>query len=283
MFSLEFDPNGTIVGLLPPQKKARGFSLGDLKHFVHMKILDLREAKTETSPEQIDEFISNLKNLEEMYLTCGPDLVEIPKTIGNLTKLRVLDLRGCSNLTTLPESIGELSALESLYLSGSELDGLPESIGQLNRLTKLEVLDMEDGYQCQFTRSMKKLSKLRDIALHGMVIQLHDGLPSWNIERASFYWDDKTKSLAGLGPALRNWRNLKSLHIDAKFTKKACAFPIAQPFAEQRRLEDLCIESVANIDWNPVPRCLQRHPTSPFGDVPAQFEVLGNRSILRQR
>lgn len=94
----------------------------------------------------IPSAISNLSNLEELYLHTGVIACQtglnrntitgsIPESIGQLSLLRKLYL-SCVGLSgTLPSSLTQLVNLESLYLDGNSLSGsLPLDIGSMAAL-----------------------------------------------------------------------------------------------------------------------------------------------------
>ncbi|MBQ6205991.1 MAG: leucine-rich repeat domain-containing protein [Oscillospiraceae bacterium] len=72
-------------------------------------------------------FISNLSNLQELYLF-NTQITVLPDSIGNLSHLQRLSLSD-TQITTLPESVGSLSNLQSLSLIRTPLyKNLPPEI-----------------------------------------------------------------------------------------------------------------------------------------------------------
>jgi leucine-rich repeat protein SHOC2 len=82
--------------------------------------------------QQLPEDISNLKNIEELYVFDN-ELTSLPSSIGELTQLKELDVYD-NNLQTIPEEIGKLTNLKRLNLEDNDLRTLPNTIINLTQL-----------------------------------------------------------------------------------------------------------------------------------------------------
>ena len=73
---------------------------------------------------KLDKRISNLRNLEVLYLG-GNDLTEVPVELGTLHNLSLLYL-GDNMLQQLPAEIGRLGSLRTLNLHNNKFKYLPQ-------------------------------------------------------------------------------------------------------------------------------------------------------------
>lgn len=73
---------------------------------------------------KLDKRISNLRNLEVLYLG-GNDLAEVPVELGSLHNLSLLYL-GDNRLQQLPAEIGRLGSLRTLNLHNNKFKYLPQ-------------------------------------------------------------------------------------------------------------------------------------------------------------
>ncbi|XP_043699903.1 disease resistance protein L6-like [Telopea speciosissima] len=133
-----------------------------------LKYLDASGCRMKSLP-----WLSNLTNLEVLYLNDCPNLVEIPTTINALTRLESLALGGCPHLRCISNLPSGLKILEVSYcenmieISGFSSSGMRNleklSIYTCPRLEKIESLEGLDSLQ-QFVISgccsLRKLPKL---------------------------------------------------------------------------------------------------------------------------
>ena len=96
-----------------------------------------------TNPDltgRIPNELSNLLNLEYLYLDGNSLTGEIPPYIADLRKLRSLSL-GDNNLTgEIPRELGKLLSLEGLYLNDNNLTGeIPRELADLKILDRMDL------------------------------------------------------------------------------------------------------------------------------------------------
>ncbi len=99
-----------------------------------LRYLNLENNKIETLPDNF----GNLKDLEELIIDRGNELLELPENFDNLTKLRILKLSE-NKLKKLPRGFSKLVKLEEIEITGNNLTELPEDIGNLQNLLQLHV------------------------------------------------------------------------------------------------------------------------------------------------
>ncbi|XP_031574372.1 E3 ubiquitin-protein ligase LRSAM1-like [Actinia tenebrosa] len=109
---------------------------GSMKDLVDVKVLDLRDNRITSLPNEIKE----LKSLQVLNVQ-NNKLKTLPTTIGALKSLQTIDLQG-NNLTSLPDAIGNLENLKKLNLSGNpKLESLPASLAYCRLLDNI-ILDV---------------------------------------------------------------------------------------------------------------------------------------------
>jgi Leucine-rich repeat (LRR) protein len=95
---------------------------------------------SETDISELPESISQLQQLEKIYLTKCYAITEFPIHITKLKSLKILDM-SFTNIVKVPDEIGNLLNLENLYLNNCyKLTHLSRRIVDLVELKKLIVL-----------------------------------------------------------------------------------------------------------------------------------------------
>jgi len=116
-----------------------------------LKVLDLSGNDFIKLPEEI----SNLSNLEEIYLNDEKNM-NLPKTLSTLAKLpnlKTLHLEN-DNLSKLPSEILEFKSLENLYLNQNKFKKIPE----IQSLDHLKYLDLKGNDIKPELQDMKNLN-----------------------------------------------------------------------------------------------------------------------------
>jgi Leucine-rich repeat (LRR) protein len=116
-----------------------------------LKVLDLSGNDFIKLPEEI----SNLTNLEEIYLNDEKNM-NLPKTLSTLAKLpnlKTLHLEN-DNLSKLPNEILEFKSLENLYLNQNKFKKIPE----IQTLDHLKYLDLKGNDIKPELQDMKNLN-----------------------------------------------------------------------------------------------------------------------------
>lgn len=149
-----------------------------------------------------------IPNLEEIFLECCTNLIELHPSIGFLKKLIILNCNNCKKLEIFPDNL-ELESLQTLILSGcSKLDWLPESLGKSKALVELRT----NGTNIQqFPSSIQYLDNLRALSIGG-----HKDIPTKSVKsivsRLFLAW--KQQDFSGvILPPLSGLRLIKDLDV----------------------------------------------------------------------
>nr|XP_028956654.1 disease resistance-like protein DSC1 [Malus domestica] len=105
------------------------------KHLERLKFINLNHSHyLERTP-----YLTEVKNLEELFLEDCNSLFEVHPSISSLQNLLVLSLRGCKELRKFPSSIC-MKSLKSLILSGcSSFEKFPEISDVMKELSNLHL------------------------------------------------------------------------------------------------------------------------------------------------
>ncbi|KAK8278171.1 hypothetical protein V6Z11_D09G023900, partial [Gossypium hirsutum] len=112
----------------------------------------------------IPSSVSNLTNLDSLFLQSNQLDGSIPKDIGRLTNLVALNLSSNCLVGPIPSSVSNLTNLSSLFLQSNQLNGsIPEDIGGLTNLVELKL--SSNGLLGHIPSSLGHLTNLVELDL----------------------------------------------------------------------------------------------------------------------
>ncbi|PKA54396.1 Receptor-like protein kinase HSL1 [Apostasia shenzhenica] len=91
--------------------------------------------------ETIPPFLGNISTLLQLNLSYNPFTAStIPPNLSNLTNLEILWLAGCGLVGEIPRELGNLVKLTNLDISGNSLTGeIPETLSRLTSVVQIEL------------------------------------------------------------------------------------------------------------------------------------------------
>ena len=138
----------------------------------HVTGIDLSNNKLSGS---IPTSLSNLTQLQNLYLHVNQLSGSIPASLGNLAQLQNLFLHDNQLTGSIPASLGNLTQLQFLHLGRNPLSGgIPESLTNLTRLQTLWLYDNQ--LSGSIPASLSNLSQLQYLQLDHN--QLSGGIPA---------------------------------------------------------------------------------------------------------
>jgi Leucine-rich repeat (LRR) protein len=108
---------------------------------------------------EVPKVIFSIQSLKKLYLS-GP-YEFIPPDIGNLGSISELEIAG-ENFKSIPEEISLLSDLNTLSITGESLEKIPDKIGLLKKLDTLRLNSMSIEH---FPDSFCELTQLKELSL----------------------------------------------------------------------------------------------------------------------
>ena len=202
--------------------------------------------------------LSNLANLESMFLGGNELSGSIPSELGNLDNLRTLWLNGNELSGSIPSELGNLANLEDLSLSGNQLSGwIPPELGTLANLEDLSL----SGNQLSgwIPPELGTLANLEDLWLGNN--QLSGSIPPELGNLANLEWLSLTDNqLSGsIPPELGTLANLEWLSL----TENQLSGSIPSELG-----------NLANLEW------LQLTDNQLSGSIPSELGDLANLRLL---
>ena len=156
--------------------------------------------------------LSNLANLESLYLNGNRLSGSIPSELGNLANLESLYLNGNRLSGSIPSELGNLANLESLWLNENQLSGsIPPELGNLANLKRLR-LD-ENQLSGSIPPELGNLANLRLLWLNEN--QLSGSIPPelGNLANLRLLWLNENQLSGSIPPELGNLANLDDLYL----------------------------------------------------------------------
>ena len=156
--------------------------------------------------------LSNLANLESLYLNGNRLSGSIPSELGNLANLESLYLNGNRLSGSIPSELGNLANLESLWLNDNQLSGsIPPELGNLANLKRLR-LD-ENQLSGSIPPELGNLANLRLLWLNEN--QLSGSIPPelGNLANLDDLYLGGNQLSGSIPPELGNLANLEQLFL----------------------------------------------------------------------
>ncbi|KAH7667741.1 Non-specific serine/threonine protein kinase protein [Dioscorea alata] len=120
------------------------------------------------------DWLGDLRNLTELYLSRNYFSGSIPESLGRLSRLQSLDLSGNDLNGTIPVSIGRLSSLQNLNLAFNQLNGIiPQSLGQFSELETLDLSGNDFNFSVITEAHFANLTSLKDLNLREAYLVLN--------------------------------------------------------------------------------------------------------------
>ena len=193
-----------------PLNEWHGVTTNEESRVVHLVLIENNLSGT-IPPE-----LSNLSNLQRLWLWSNQLTGPIPPEIGNLSDLWSLNLNRNELTGTIPPEIGNMSNLRTLSLWGNQLTGaIPPEIGNMSNLKYLYLTD--NHLTGVVPPEIGNLSNLRELALDNN--ELTGAIPPeigslYNLETLGLSSNELTGPLPQSLTRLTNLRYLRYLSFN---------------------------------------------------------------------
>ena len=201
------DADGRVTRLLPGNNRLSGSIPSELSNLANLESLFLNGNRLSGS---IPSELGNLANLESLWLNDNQLSGSIPPELGNLANLKRLRLDENQLSGSIPSELGNLANLRLLWLNDNQLSGsIPPELGNLANLKRLR-LD-ENQLSGSIPSELGNLANLRLLWLNDN--QLSGSIPSelGNLANLEQLFLVENQLSGSIPPELGNLVNLEKL------------------------------------------------------------------------
>ena len=203
------DGDGRVTRLLPGNNRLSGSIPSELSNLANLESLFLNGNRLSGS---IPSELGNLANLESLYLNGNQLSGSIPSELGNLANLRLLWLNDNQLSGSIPPELGNLANLKRLRLDENQLSGsIPSELGNLANLRLLWLNDNQ--LSGSIPSELGNLANLEQLFL--VENQLSGSIPSelGNLANLRLLWLNDNQLSGSIPSELGNLANLEQLFL----------------------------------------------------------------------